>query len=338
MKGESRSACFVVPICVYLRNLRRLFVLSKRMDRSTLNRVTQLVVILGGAFGLKFYYSTASVNQLRWILTPTTLLVEFVTGRTFEFESHAGYMSSDHTFLIAASCAGVNFLITAFLMLSLRKLWRERMSTVQQDPDKVAPTGLLTNQLSAQPQRLSDDFFQAAKLQRRRERGGRAEKKNVSWRAWMLLPVSAALAYVATIVANTVRISIALQLQKTPLKLDWLDANQLHRLEGIFVYFGFLLLLFVMSERTKFSEVWEASHSIRLFRFLRECFFPLLIYYATTLGLPLVNGAYRQTAFREHSLFLLLTPLAMILLIVTPIYFKSRYPRRRIDHPAAQAH
>ncbi len=92
--------------------------------RNRLNYIAQLVVVIGGALSMKFYYSAASVNQLRWILAPTTVLVEFVTGRHFTFESHAGYMSSDHTFLIAASCSGVNFLITAFLMLTILHLWR----------------------------------------------------------------------------------------------------------------------------------------------------------------------------------------------------------------------
>src|SRR5712691_8663665 len=89
-------------------------------------RNAQLVVVVLCAAVVKLYYSTASVNQLRWILAPTTLLVELVSGSRFEFESHAGYINSDHSFVIAASCAGVNFLITAFLMLSLRKLWRAR--------------------------------------------------------------------------------------------------------------------------------------------------------------------------------------------------------------------
>jgi exosortase/archaeosortase family protein len=174
-------------------------------------------------------------------------------------------MSSDHTFLIAASCAGVNFLITAFLMLSLKR------------------------------------------------------------RGWRFLPVLAVVAYVTTLVANTVRISIALYLQQTPLRLGSLDANQLHRLEGIFVYFGFLLLLFVLSDRTGFREDNKGGLSMKPLRFLRACLFPLLIYYGTTLGLPLVNGAYRQTAFWEHSIFLLLTPPVVILLVVMPVYLKSRY-------------
>src|SRR5689334_5204226 len=73
----------------------------------------QLAVVVLCALALKFYYSTATPNELRWILAPTTALVELLSGRSFEFESFTGYMSSDHTFVIAVSCAGVNFLITA---------------------------------------------------------------------------------------------------------------------------------------------------------------------------------------------------------------------------------
>ena len=85
----------------------------------------QLAVVSLCALALKYHYSTATPDQLRWILAPTTLLVELFCQKSFEFESYTGYMSSDHTFVIAAPCAGVNFLITAFLMLTLRRLWRD---------------------------------------------------------------------------------------------------------------------------------------------------------------------------------------------------------------------
>src|SRR5215470_13854054 len=88
--------------------------------------ITQCLLVLAGAFALKLHYSTASADQLRWILAPTTALVELVSGASFEFESHAGYISRERGFLIANSCSGVNFLITAFLMLSMRKLLRDR--------------------------------------------------------------------------------------------------------------------------------------------------------------------------------------------------------------------
>ena len=58
----------------------------------------------------------------------------------------------------------------------------------------------------------------------------------------------------------------------------------------------------------------SSAHSDNLTRLLRHSFFPLLIYYATTLGIPLANGAFGQgTDFREHSVFVLLTPLVQLL-------------------------
>ena len=223
----------------------------------------QLAFVLLAAGGLKYFYSTASVNQLRWILAPTTWLVESVSGDSFQFESHAGYINSKHTFLIAASCAGVNFLITAFLMLALGHLWRRRTQTL----------------------------------------------------TWIFTPVTALVAYGVTLVTNTVRISTALQLRAMRVESDWLTAGQLHRFEGIFIYFGFLLLLYVVSERltNQRSNTSEAIPERGILPTLRSYMFPLVVYYTTTLGIPLINGAFRQRDFWEHSLFVLLIPLVFIL-------------------------
>lgn len=209
----------------------------------------QLLVVALCALALKLYYSTATPDELRWILAPTTVLVELLSRRSFTFESYTGYMSSDHRFVIAVSCAGVNFLFTAFLMLGLRRLWRDR--------------------------------FQAV--------------------SWSFLPVAAVVAYVTTVIANTVRICIALEIQRFEVQVSGLSGNQLHRLEGIVVYFGFLLLLFVLTEKRKAAQT------------RRLMLFPVVIYYATMLGIPLVNGSYRQgTQFWEHFVFVLVLPLILI--------------------------
>ena len=256
--------------------------------RNRLNYIAQLIAVLGGVLSMKFFYSAASVNQLRWILAPTTVLVEFVTGRHFTFESHAGYLSSDHTFLIAASCAGVNFLITAFLMLTLRQFWQNHL----------------------------------------------AQKHQAHWRQWVFLPLAVGVAYATTLVANTARISIALQMQQMSFKVSWLDAEQLHRLEGIVVYFGFLLLLFVLGERTRTTSKKEARFSL-----VRACFFPLIIYYTVTLGLPVANGAYRHAGFWAHSLFVVLAPVGIVLLI-DAAHLTSRllHARRRNGQGIEQQH
>jgi exosortase K len=230
----------------------------------TWNLIAQCLVVAGSAFTLKLYYSTANADQLRWILAPTTALVELISGTSFDFESNAGYMSRDRSFLIADSCAGVNFLITAFLMLSIRKLLSDRSKKID----------------------------------------------------WGFIPTAAIIAYLVTLVANSARISVALWLRKMPAEIGGLNPDQLHRFEGVFIYFGFLLLLFVVSEKIGSGE------TSGLFR---QDFFPLLIYYTTMLGIPLLNGAYRRGAdFREHSLFVLLIPFLLILPLAACRFYRQR--------------
>lgn len=214
--------------------------------------IIQLALGLLIAFGLKYHYSTATVDDLRWILAPTTFLVESITGRHFEFESRAGYMSDDHTFLIAASCSGVNFVIIAFLVLTLGKI-----------------------------------------------RGG--WPRLIEWR---FIPMALFAAYFATLFANTTRIVVSLASQ--PVEASLLDREELHRLEGIVVYFGFLLLLFVASEMLSSYKEFRAP------TFVRHSWLPLMIYYGVTLGVPLVNGAFRESAFWRHSIFVIALPLAVI--------------------------
>ena len=222
------------------------------------------------ALALKLFYSTATPDDLLWVLTPTTVLVELLSGERFEFESYFGYLSSDHKFVIAVPCAGVNFLITAFLMLALRRLWSNR--------------------------------FQAI--------------------GWAYIPIAATLAYVATLLANTTRIWFALEMRT---QSAWLTANQVHRLEGIVIYFLFLLLLFVLLER------YERADSRSL---ARASVFPLLVYYGTTLVVPLLNGSYRRgTVFWEYSAFVIVLPLLVILPLVLHQLLKTNLASRSNGSP-----
>ena len=250
-------------------------------------RLAQFLVILLSAVALKQHYSTASVNELRWILAPTTWLVQFATRQPFTFESNAGYMNSDHTFLIAASCAGVNFLITAFLMLSLRHLWLGRFRKV----------------------------------------------------SWSFLPVTALAAYLATIITNAFRIVLALQMRLMDIgaSSSGVTRAEMHRLEGIFVYFGFLLLLFVVSDRVSMKIVGNSastsSTSKSLGSLIKDAWFPLLIYYTTTLGFPIVNAAYhgRHLAddFWKHSAFVIVTPLVLLVPLAVVLGLRSQVSRLR---------
>lgn len=242
--------------------------MRKRIGTKT---VTQLAGVALIAFALKLFYSTAGVNDLTWVLSPTAFFVELTTAETFRFESGAGYMNADNSFLIAAPCSGVNFLITAFLLLAFGKLWKCRHTGIR----------------------------------------------------WASIPVFFAVAYLTTIVANTTRIAVSLRrLRMEPADTVWANPEQLHRFEGIFVYFGFLLLLFILSEHA------DRDALSRRRDLLKGAWLPLLIYWATTLGIPILNGAYQQGSdFWEHFAFVIITPFILIL----PLFILrtvKRAPRR----------
>src|SRR5262245_13453605 len=81
---------------------------------------TRLFVIAAAlliAWALKRHYADARADDLLWILTPTTRIVGVVTGADFALQSGEGYFSRDRMFLIEKSCAGINFMIAAFVML-----------------------------------------------------------------------------------------------------------------------------------------------------------------------------------------------------------------------------
>lgn len=233
--------------------------------------VAQASLVLAIAFALKLFYSMSNVNDLRWILAPTTLFVELATGEQFWFESYVGYMNDERSFLIADSCSGVNFLIMAFLMLSLMKLQQ-------------------------------------------------GWNRNVSW--WFISAAIAA-AYFSTIVANTVRITVAMRLHGMSREMIWLNPEQLHRLEGIFVYFGFLVLLYMLAES---AEDLASRRNLRTRNLLQRSLLPLSIYWLITLGIPIITGVYRNgNSFWEHSLFVLITPAILILPLAAIKWFVRRY-------------
>ena len=234
-----------------------------RTKRKTKLLHSGIVVVI--AVGLKAFYSTASVNDLRWVLAPTTFLVELVTGERFFFESYAGYMNTDRSFLIADSCSGMNFLIAAFLMIAMILIWRSDLPS------------------------------------------------------WPTFLFSFPFAYAATIAANTVRITVAIKLHRMEEPMIWVNPERLHRLQGIFIYFGFLLLIFLLLDRTRHYDARRNP-----LRYLM----PLSIYWVITLGVPILNGAFNSGIdIREHLIFVFVTPIV----ILAPLFLIELVRRMRTN-------
>jgi exosortase/archaeosortase family protein len=61
------------------------------------------------------------------------------------------------------------------------------------------------------------------------------------------LAVAAGVAYMATLVINTIRIAIAIAMHRGTIDLGGWDKAELHRIEGIVVYLGGLCALYALA-------------------------------------------------------------------------------------------
>jgi len=76
-------------------------------------------VVLALAYALKRFYSTATPEDLRWILGPTAALVSSLTRSSFVAERGVGYVNDSLATIITPACAGVNYFIIASCLLIL---------------------------------------------------------------------------------------------------------------------------------------------------------------------------------------------------------------------------
>ena len=158
-------------------------------------KVVVLTAALVGIWSLKRYYADASVDDLWWILGPTARLAGTLTGTAFAMAAGEGYFSHDRLFVIEKSCAGINFMIAAFGMVTCALVHRVGSAVS----------------------------------------GAR------------VLAVSLLAGYAMAVLVNAVRIAIAVWLAAHPIAT--LTPAEVHRLEGITVYFGGLTLLYELAQR-----------------------------------------------------------------------------------------
>lgn len=132
------------------------------------------------------------------------------------------------------------------------------------------------------------------------------------WRSLFVVGPALAAAYASTVLVNGIRIVIAVGHAGKPGGFAWLTPEQLHRVEGIAVYFAALTALALASRAV--ARAWGASSPAEDRRTigraegpsLRKVFLVTLGWYlAMTLGVPLLNGALREdpTRFAEHALW-----------------------------------
>jgi exosortase K len=108
-----------------------------------------------------------------------------------------------------------------------------------------------------------------------------------TWQNVGILFASAAAAYATTVLANALRILIAIPLWTRGVSFGWLTGARLHELVGVVVFLGMLLLLHLVARRLACAptHVWV----------------PLLPYAGVMLVVPLLRGAHRRPEFWVHA-------------------------------------
>lgn len=123
------------------------------------------------------------------------------------------------------------------------------------------------------------------------------------------LALAGGVALVATPLVNASRIILAI-VAPHPEVSGFLSADQIHRLEGISVYFTALSILYLVASRLRRHGSMDASHPLRARYFL----VPLFWYAVVTIGIPVLRRSYRGNgdAFIEHALTVTVVPLFIV--------------------------
>ncbi len=242
---------------------------------------------------MKYLYSKADAESLRWILGPTARWVEALSGIPFVYAPGMGYANHELRFLIAPSCSGVQFIIITAAMLffsfshcvGCRRVGCRRAANI--------------------PERLLPEIPRAA--------------LGLGW-----LAASLFLSYLFTILVNGLRIVAAIYLppifERTGVLGGWLTPERLHTMIGAVVYFAALLTIYrlagLLFDRFQGAEKDRPSASI-----LRRCLSPVFWYFFIVLGIPFLNRAWRSGRFTEFALLVSLCCGSVLILYGLAILF-----------------
>ncbi|HKY07622.1 MAG TPA: exosortase K [Candidatus Binatia bacterium] len=138
-------------------------------------------------------------------------------------------------------------------------------------------------------------------------------------RKWLWLLGSLAASYALTVLANTGRILVSIHTFDAGYRFGGLTAEQIHRLEGVVIYFFFLCLFyriiitvcFLLGATKKQNGVKRPV--IVAVPWASAALVPLFWYGLITLALPALNGAVvrDEARFTEHAAMIILGCLAV---------------------------
>ncbi len=133
--------------------------------------------------------------------------------------------------------------------------------------------------------------------------------------AWLLFTLAAA--YGGTVLVNSCRILISIQLYQANIYGPWLTPERIHRLAGVIIYLSALWILLcwlrILIRTVSASNISQSQFSDFLIKWRHYLVF--MVYSVLTVLIPLFNGAYARFGhqFFEHTMTILFIGLAFCL-------------------------
>jgi len=134
--------------------------------------------------------------------------------------------------------------------------------------------------------------------------------------AWLGLTLG--FSYLFTIFVNGFRLVLSIYLFRIDTQNSWLTPERIHMIEGTLVYFVSLLMIYplagLVSERIAGRR--PAGQRRSPLRTTGIWLLPAFFYFSVTLGIPLLNGAWRNNGgFGEYALLLIAICLPLFLAV-----------------------
>lgn len=130
---------------------------------------------------------------------------------------------------------------------------------------------------------------------------------------WILMVMAASYSY--TLIVNTIRISISIYTLKHGLFRAWFSRETIHLIEGVMVYFIFLLIYYsllkrIIAENPVKDPRWH-------FKQIRAALLPMIFYFSITLFVPVLNheGFLPNKEFINYAIVVLMTCSIILILI-----------------------
>lgn len=261
--------------------------------------------------GMKYFYSKADCEGLRWILGPTARWVEILSGIPFAYEPGLGYANHGLRFLIAPSCSGVQFMIitAAMLIFSFSHYAAgfcpgKGCRLERPDAEDPLPDGCLSKS-PASPigkenapgagGRWSSLCGLASCHGNASGAGVRFPQtiwRNVLGLGWIVL--SLLLSYGFTVFVNGLRIVVAIYLpsffERAGAFKGLLTPDRLHTMIGVVVYFAALMTIYRLVGLFFYRDNGTEKERLQT---VRKCLPPVFWYFFIVLGVPFLNRAYR---------------------------------------------